>query len=157
MLNLKIRMEPNITAMLAFKNQKNLDISSIKFNDDILAWAANENSKNRFKTSINLWTLQSTIKWARKNINFERNNDKVLNQLIKRFLKLTNFNKNKIYFKKIHNWKYSYNLNKSSIKSYWNNKYNLGVCGDWFIGPKAEDAWLSAVDLYSRQKKTPFK
>ena len=46
-LKLKVQMQPNITVMLALKNQKNLPISSIKFNDDILAWAANENSKKR--------------------------------------------------------------------------------------------------------------
>ena len=43
-LNLKVKMQPNITVMVAFKNQKSLPISSIKFNDDLLAWAANENS-----------------------------------------------------------------------------------------------------------------
>ena len=31
--------------MIAFKNQKNPPISSIKFDDDMMAWAANENSK----------------------------------------------------------------------------------------------------------------
>jgi len=47
--NLKVQMQPNITVMLAFKNQKQLPISSIKFDDDILTWAANENSKKRLK------------------------------------------------------------------------------------------------------------
>ena len=59
-------MEPNITTMLAFKNQKNVPVSSIKFNDDILTWAANENSKKRFKSSNSLWTLQSTIGMGKK-------------------------------------------------------------------------------------------
>ena len=57
--NLNINMEPNITTMLAFKNQKTVPVSSIKFNDDILTWAAYENSKNRFDSSNSLWTLQS--------------------------------------------------------------------------------------------------
>ena len=42
--NLKVQMQPNITVMLALKNQKELPISSIKFDDEILTWAANENS-----------------------------------------------------------------------------------------------------------------
>ena len=66
-LKLKVQMQPNITVMLALKNQKNLPISSIKFNDNILAWAANENSKKRFKSNINLWTLQATLNWSKKN------------------------------------------------------------------------------------------
>jgi len=43
--NLKVQMQPNITVMIAFKNQKELPISSIKFDDETLAWATNENSK----------------------------------------------------------------------------------------------------------------
>ena len=99
-LKLKVQMQPNITVMIAFKNQKNLPISSIKFNDDILAWAANENSKKRFKSNINLWTLQATLKWSKKTINKYKTDKSIMNQLIKRFIKLTGFEKNKIIFKK---------------------------------------------------------
>ena len=67
-------MQPNITVMVAFKNQKDLPISSIKFKDDILAWAANENSKKRFKSKTNLWTLQASLKWSKKTINKYKKN-----------------------------------------------------------------------------------
>ena len=43
----KIQMVPNITVMLSYKNKSKLSINSIKFNDNKLAWAANENSKKR--------------------------------------------------------------------------------------------------------------
>ena len=155
MLNLNIKMEPNITVMLEIKN-KNLPISSISFNNDDVSWAANENSKKRFISNINLWTLQSSIKYSKKNINIYKKDKRVQNYLISTFLKLTGFKKNKIIYKKIHGWKYSYNFNRSPLKSYWNKKYKLGVCGDWFIGSKAENAWESAVNLYNRQKKSPI-
>ena len=151
-LKLKVQMQPNITVMLALKNQKTLPISSIKFNDDILAWAANENSKKRFKSNINLWTLQATLKWSKKTINKYKTDKSVLNQLITRFIKLTGFEKNKIIFKRIHGWKYSYNYEKTSYLSIWNKKNNLGVCADWFSGPKVENAWLSANDLAKKIK-----
>ena len=151
-LKLKVQMQPNITVMLALKNQKNLPISSIKFNDDILAWAANENSKKRFKSNINLWTLQATLKWSKKTINKYKNDKSIMNQLITRFIKLTGFEKNKIIFKRIHGWKYSYNYEKTPYLSIWNKKINLGVCGDWLNGPKVENAWLSANDLAKKIK-----
>ena len=150
--NLKINMEPNITTMLAFKNQKTVPVSSIKFNDDILTWAANENSKNRFNSSNSLWTLQSSIGWARKNINHYKKSKKAENTLISKFLNFTGYKKNNIIFKKTHGWKYSYNLNGSPLKSYWNKKLRLGLCADWFIGPKVENAWLSAKDLAKKIK-----
>jgi len=151
-LKLKVQMQPNITAMLALKNQKNLPISSIKFNDDILAWAANENSKKRFKSNINLWTLQATLKWSKKTINKYKKDKSIMSQLIMRFIKLTGFKKNKIIFKRIHGWKYSYNYEKTPYLSIWNKKINLGICGDWFTGPKVENAWLSANDLAKKIK-----
>ena len=47
---------------------------------------------------------------------------------------------------------YSSNSKPLKIKSYWNSKINLGVCGDWFDGPKVENAWLSANDLAKKIK-----
>ena len=146
-LNLNVQMQPNITVMVALKNQKNLPISSIKFNDDILAWAANENSKNRFKSNINLWTLQATLKWSKKTINKYKNNKSIMKQMVSRFVSLSGLDKNKIIHTGIHGWKYSYNYKKTPLLSYWSKKYKLGVCGDWFNGPKVENAWLSANDL----------
>ena len=151
-LKLNVQMQPNITVMLALKNQKTLPISSIKFNDDILAWAANENSKKRFKSNINLWTLQATLKWSKKAINKYKNDKSIMSGLITRFIKLTGFEKNKIIFKRIHGWKYSYNYEKTPYLSIWNKKINLGVCGDWLNGPKVENAWLSANDLAKKIK-----
>jgi len=151
-LKLKVQMQPNITVMIALKNQKNLPISSIKFNDDILAWAANENSKKKFKSNINLWTLQATLEWSKKTINKYKFDKSIMNQLITRFIKLTGFKKNKIIFKRIHGWKYSYNYKKTPFLSLWDKKYNLGICGDWFNGPKVENAWLSANDLARKIK-----
>ena len=151
-LKLKVQMQPNITVMIALKNQKNLPISSIKFNDDILAWAANENSKKKFKSNINLWTLQATLEWSKKTINKYKFDKSIMNQLIMRFIKLTGFKKNKIIFKRIHGWKYSYNYKKTPFLSLWDKKYNLGICGDWFNGPKVENAWLSANDLARKIK-----
>ncbi len=146
-LRLGVKMEPNITVMIAFKNNKTLPISSIKFNDKILSWAANENSKKRFISNTNLWTLQASLAWSKKNINKYKNNKKIEDELVMRFLKLTGIKKNKLIYKRIHGWKYSYNYRKTKFLSFWDKKNRLGLCGDWFNGPKVENAWLSAYNL----------
>ncbi len=155
--NLKVKMSPNITVLIVYKNYKNLPISSIKFNDKILGWAANENSKKRFKSNLSLWTLQSTNQWANKKINFyKKNKTRVAKELEKRFEELTSFNKKNKVFSHIHGWKYSYNLQSTKMNSFWNNKLRLGVCGDWFLGPKVEDAWTSSTALFNKIKKNPL-
>ena len=154
----KTRMIPNVTVMLAYKYnlKKNINISSVKFNDDILAWAANENSKERFKSSEILWTLQCTKKYSKKIINlFKYNRDKYINEIVNKFENLTGFKSKYLTFNNIHGWRYAYSLENKILNSYWNNKAYLGICADWMSGYKAEDAWFSANNLFKKIKKNP--
>jgi renalase len=152
-INKKVTMDANITVMIVIK-KTNKNISSYLFNDKILGWAAKENSKNRFKSNLDLWTLQSTYKWANKKINKNKENKNLNSKvLIDKFFKLTGIKKTKILFLLNHGWKYSSNSKPLNIKSYWNSSLNLGVCADWFVGPRLEAGWISANDLYKKIKK----
>ena len=152
-INNKIRMDANITVMMAIKKDKR-NVSSYFFNDKILGWAGNENSKKRFKSKKDLWTLQSTYSWANKKINKNPEN-KVLNSktMIEQFFKLTGIKKTKVLFFLNHGWKYSSNSKPLKIKSYWNSSLSLGVCADWFVGPRLESGWISAKNLFKKISK----
>ena len=97
-INKRIKMDANITVMFMIK-KTNKNVSSYLFDDKILGWAAKENSKKRFKSHQDLWTLQSTHTWANKRINKNREN-KDLNSktLIDHFFKLTGIKKTKVLF-----------------------------------------------------------
>ncbi len=152
-VNKKIKMDANITVMMVIK-KGNHNISSYFFNDKILGWAGNENSKMRFKSKNDLWTLQSTYAWANKEINKNRDNKKINSKvMIEKFFKLTNIKKTKVLFSLNHGWKYSSNSKPLRIKSYWNSSLNFGVCADWFVGPRLESGWISARDLFNKIKK----
>ena len=149
----KIKMEANITIMMIIKKNKN-NVSSYFFDDKILSWAGNENSKKRFKSSYDLWTLQSNYKWANKVINKNRINELINTKvLIKKFFELTKLKKCKIYHTQNHGWKYAFNSKPFKFKSYWNNSLRIGVCADWFVGSRLESGWLSAKDLSLKIKK----
>ena len=146
----KIKMDANITVMIAIRKTK-INISSYLFEDKILGWAAKENSKKRFKNNQDLWTLQSTYSWANKKINKNKENKDVNSQtLIDQFFKLTGIKKTRVLFSLNHGWKYSSNSKPLKLKSYWNSSINLGVCADWFVGPRLEAGWISANDLYKK-------
>ena len=146
----KVKMDANITVMIVIKKTKT-KISSYLFDDKMLGWAAKENSKKRFENSQDLWTLQSTHSWANKKINKNRENKNLNSKiLINQFFKLTGIKKTKILFSLNHGWKYSSNSKPLNIKSYWNSSINLGVCADWFVGPRLEAGWISANDLYKK-------
>ena len=150
-LKLKVQMSPNITVMVAYKNSKKLAINSIKFNDEIISWAVQENTKNRFKTNQILWTIQCTEAYSKKIINLFKNNKKKHQSIIlKRFKDLLGYHTKNIVFKNIHGWKYAYSKSNTNLESFWSNKDRFGVCADWFNGPYAEDSWLSAQNLFRK-------
>ena len=158
-LSINPQMIPNITVMVVYKNYRQIPVSSIKFNDPVIAWANQENTKNRFKSQQSLWTIQCTEKFSKKNINFiKKNKVKYEKLILKKFEELIGYKLKKIVFQNIHGWKFAYNkIETSNLKSLWLNKYQLGVCGDWFSGAKAEDAWLSASNLLFKIKKNLLK
>jgi len=153
--SLQVNMNPNITVIVAYKNCKKLPINSIKFNDKMISWAAQENTKNRFKSNQILWTIQCTEKFSKKIINLLKENKKKYQSIIlRKFKDLLGYQTRNIVFKNIHGWRYAYSKCNTKLDSVWLGKNKLGVCGDWFNGSKAEDAWLSANSLYEEIKKT---
>ena len=152
------QMIANITVMAAYKNHNKLPISSIKFKDEIIAWASHENTKKRFRSKKSLWTIQCTEAYSKKNINLLKKNKKKYQVLIlKKFEELTGYQIKNNIFQNIHGWKYAYTKVGTKFDFSWSNKYRLGLCADWFKGPHAENAWLSANSLYKSIKKNPPK
>ena len=146
-------MQPNLTVMVAFNKSLKLDLSAIHFeNDDVLGFAANENTKkkNLINKNLELWTIQSSLKYAIKNIREYRNNKQVLiDDTLKSFsnkLKV-NISKEQIHYSDIHGWLYAYNLNTAKSNCYWDSDLRLGICGDWFSGNNAESAFFNAKYL----------
>ena len=143
-------MQSNLTMMIAFNKSLNLNLSAISFeDDDVLGFAANENTKKRdlINKNLELWTIQSSLKYALKNIQEYRNNKQnLIDEMLKNFLtKLKiEIKKENIHYSDMHGWLYACNLNTSSPNCYWDNDLRLGICGDWFSGPKAQNAFLNA-------------
>ena len=153
--NFNFSMQPNLTVMVALNKSLKLDFSAITFeNDDVLGFAANENTKkkNLINKDLELWTIQSSVKYALKNIKEYRNNKQVLiDEILKNFsnkLKI-NISKEQIHYSDIHGWLYAYNLNSTTPNCYWDKNLRLGICGDWFSGGNAESAFLNAKKLAS--------
>ena len=146
----KVKMNSNLTVLL-MTNKTNNKSSSYFTNDETLGWISYENSKRRFKCNKDLWVLQSTFKYGDKHTDNYRNKRKYyISILIDKFKKLTGIKIKKIYFTHIHGWKYSSNSKAINVKSYWDKGCGLGICADWFGGPRLENGWLSANDLYAK-------
>ncbi|MEY3824650.1 MAG: hypothetical protein RLZZ13_584, partial [Pseudomonadota bacterium] len=150
---LNFSMQPNLTLMVAFNKSLNLNLSAISFeDDDVLGFVANENTKKKalINKDLELWTIQSSLKYAIKNIYEYRNNKESLaDEMLKNLsvkLKI-DIKKDYIQYSDIHGWRYAYGNKLDDANCYWNEDLRLGICGDWFSGGNAESAFINAKKL----------
>jgi len=154
------QMDPNLTVMVAFNKSLGLDYASYTYKDDPeLGFAANENTKKPYllNNKLELWTIQSSVKFAKKYIqNYRENKNLLIEQIVKAFLKSVkiNYDTSTTVHQDIHGWLYAYGKQLSPPNSFWNEDLNLGICGDYFSGFKAEHAFLSAKHLCLQVQKT---
>jgi renalase len=151
-------MEPNLTTMVAFDKNLKISGSGFKFNNNfILGWVANESSKLREVNNPNLelWTLQSSLIFAQKNIQeYRLKKEQIMDLMINEFMNIFNIKNINIVHKDIHGWLYAYKLEKFENDFLWNQEINLGICGDWMCGSTAESAWRSATRLADQINKS---
>ena len=146
-------MQPNLTLMIALNNGLKLNLSAISFeDDDVLGFVANENTKKKvlINKDLELWTIQSSLKYAIKNIYEYRNNKQnLIDEILKSFsIKLkVDIKKDNIEYSDIHGWLYAYNQKVAAPNCYWDKDLRLGICGDWFSGGNAENAFTNAKQL----------
>ncbi|MEY3112698.1 MAG: hypothetical protein RJA85_345 [Pseudomonadota bacterium] len=150
---LNFSMQPNLTLMVAFNKSLKLNLSAISFeDDDVLGFVANENTKKKvlINKDLELWTIQSSLKYAIKNIYEYRNNKESLaDEMLKNLsvkLKI-DIKKDYIQYSDIHGWRYAYGNKLDGANCYWNEDLRLGICGDWFSGGNAESAFINAKKL----------
>ena len=151
-------MEPNLTTMVAFDKNLKISGSGFKFNNNsILGWVANESSKLREVNNPNLelWTLQSSLIFAQKNIQeYRLKKEQIMDLMINEFMNIFNIKNINIVHKDIHGWLYAYKLEKFENDFFWDQEINLGICGDWMCGSTAESAWRSATGLADQINKS---
>ena len=150
---LNFSMQPNLTLMVALNKSLKLNLSAISFeDDDVLGFVANENTKKKvlINKDLELWTIQSSLKYAIKNIYEYRNNKESLaDEMLKNLsvkLKI-DIKKDYIQYSDIHGWRYAYGNKLDDANCYWNEDLRLGICGDWFSGGNAESAFINAKKL----------
>ena len=45
-----------------------------------------------------------------------------------------------------HRWRYAMSTG-SNLGALWSPQSQIGICGDWLLGPRVENAWLSGKTL----------
>jgi len=108
-----------------------------------IAWICRESSKPG-RSSVERWTVQASAEWSQHHL--EDDADRVQAKLIKAFSELTGI-RAEPGFAQTHLWRYAKTLQAVGKKHLWDPKLQIGLCGDWLLGHRVEDAFVSGLSL----------
>lgn len=108
-----------------------------------IAWLARESSKPG-RSQIERWTVQASPTWSTEHL--EDDAARVLAKLLKGFAEVTGIRAEPTYAE-VRRWRYAQTLKPLGRSHLWNPQAGIGVCGDWCLGHRLEDAFVSGLEL----------
>lgn len=108
-----------------------------------IAWLARESSKPG-RVGIERWTVQASAAWSTEHL--EDDGVRVKAKMLKAFSEITHIRAEPTYAQ-VHRWRYAKTDNPLGQTHLWNPTLGIGVCGDWCLGHRVEDAFVSGLEL----------
>lgn len=108
-----------------------------------IAWLARESSKPR-RGAIERWTVQASAAWSHEHL--EDGAARVQAKLLKAFAEVTGIRAEPAHAA-VHRWRQAKTQKPLGTTHLWDPKAGLGLCGDWCLGHRVEDAFVSGLEL----------
>lgn len=108
-----------------------------------ISWLAREGSKPR-REHIERWTIQASPAWSAEHL--EDDPQRVSAKLRKAFSEVTGIRAEPSHAV-VHRWRFAQTQTPLGQAFVWSPELNLGVCGDWCLGHRVEDAFISGLEL----------
>ncbi|HSH88999.1 MAG TPA: FAD-dependent oxidoreductase [Ramlibacter sp.] len=108
-----------------------------------IAWLARESSKPG-RTAIERWTVQASAAWSEEHLNDD--GPRVQAKLLKAFAEVTGIHAEPSHAQ-VHRWRWAKTRTPLGRSHLWDRDSALGVCGDWCLGHRVEDAFISGLEL----------
>jgi hypothetical protein len=144
-----VDVAPCWTMMVAFPNATQPDLhigpqwNAARSIHHRIAWLTRESSKPG-RSKVERWTVQASAAWSAEHITDTE--ARVTAKLLRAFAELTGIRAEPAHAQ-VHRWLYAKTV-KPLGKSYQYNTANgLGTCGDWHLGHRVEDAFVSGLEL----------
>lgn len=144
-----VEVAPCWTMMVAFPNaaQPNLHIgpqwNAARSIHHRIAWLARESSKPG-RGKVERWTVQASAAWSAEHIN--DTDARVQAKLLRAFAELTGIRAEPAHAQ-VHRWLYAKTTAPLGVSHQYNPANGLGTCGDWHLGHRVEDAFVSGLEL----------
>jgi len=146
----KVTVAPCWTMMLAFPQAVQPGLTTLgpqwnaaRSTHHRLAWLTRESSKPG-RGTVERWTVQASAAWSTEHL--QDDSARVQAKLIKAFAEVTGIRAEPAHVE-VHRWLYAQTLNPLGQSHLWDEKAGLGVCGDWCLGHRVENAFVSGLEL----------
>jgi len=144
-----VDVAPCWTMMVAFPNatQPNLHIgpqwNAARSIHHRIAWLARESSKPG-RGKVERWTVQASAAWSAEHI--ADTEARVIAKLLRAFAELTGIRAEPAHAE-VHRWLYAKTVTPLGVSHQYYPASGLGTCGDWHLGHRVEDAFVSGLEL----------
>jgi renalase len=108
-----------------------------------VAWVARESSKPG-RSPVERWTVQASPAWSQEHL--EDDGPRVQAKLLKAFAEVTGIRAEPAYAQ-VHRWQWAKTQRPLGASHVWDRQAGLGICGDWCLGHRVEDAFVSGLEL----------
>jgi renalase len=108
-----------------------------------IAWLARESSKPG-RGVIERWTVQASAAWSQEHLQDDAT--RVTAKLIKAFTEVTGIRAEPAHAE-VHRWLYAKTEKPLGVSHLWDAKAGIGVCGDWCLGHRVENAFVSGLEM----------
>jgi renalase len=145
-----VQVAPCWTLMLAFAQAAQPDLPHLgpQWNAAFsthhrIAWLARESSKPG-RVAIERWTVQASAAWSHEHL--EDDAPRVQAKMLKAFAEISGIRAVPTHAE-VHRWRYAKTQTPLGANHLWDTQLRIGVCGDWCLGHRVEDAFLSGLTL----------
>jgi renalase len=108
-----------------------------------IAWLARESSKPG-RGPIERWTVQASPEWSQRHL--EDDAERVKAKLLKAFTEVTGIRAEPSHAT-VHRWRYAQTTKPLGKTHAWDAKSRIGACGDWCLGHRVEDGFVSGLEM----------
>lgn len=146
----QVKVAPCWTLMLAFPQAMQPGLSALgpqwnaaRSTHHRIAWLARESSKPG-RGAVERWTVQASPAWSQEHL--EDDARRVQAKLLKAFSEVTGIRAEPAYVDS-QRWRYAQTTQALGKSHLWDASAGLGVCGDWCLGHRVENAFVSGLEL----------
>ena len=108
-----------------------------------IAWLARESSKPG-RGPIERWTAQASPDWSYRHL--EDDAERVKGKLLRAFTEVTGI-RTQPQHAEVHRWRYAQTDTPLGKTHAWDSAARIGLCGDWCLGHRVEDGFVSGLEM----------